>query len=247
MLRLYTPVLILQAVTLYLAYRNNAEQRWYWFIIFFPGLGSLFYLFDQYYNQKNISSITETIKEVVNSNHKTEQLEKALRFSDNTKNKLDLAAAYMELGRYADAIHLYESTLIGFMEDDPGVRMKLLDAHFMAKGYDQVILLGEKLESEKSFKNAEPRLSYAWALHYQGKSEAAEKVFQDMNKPFTNFKHRVAYGAFLSATSRKEEAKVLLKTLLEEFEHMSGPERKLHRDVNRDARNLYTSLSQKQI
>ncbi|MFY8037630.1 MAG: hypothetical protein ACOVMQ_10715 [Cyclobacteriaceae bacterium] len=247
MLRLYTPVLILQAVTLYLAYRNNAEQRWYWFIIFFPGLGSLLYLFDQYYNQKNISSITETIKEVVNSNHKTEQLEKALRFSDNTKNKLDLAAAYMELGRYADAIHLYESTLIGYMEDDPGVRMKLLDAHFMAKGYDQVILLGEKLESEKSFKNAEPRLSYAWALHYQGKSEAAEKVFQDMNKPFTNFKHRVAYGAFLSATSRKEEAKVLLETLLEEFEHMSGPERKLHRDVSRDARNLYTSLSQKQI
>jgi hypothetical protein len=245
MLRFYTPVIILQAVTLYLAYRNNAEQRWYWFIIFFPGLGSLLYLFDQYYSQKNISSFTETIKEVVNSNHKTEQLEKALRFSDNTKNKLNLAAAYMEIGRYADAINLYQSTLTGFMEDDPGVRMQLLDAQFMAKSYDQVIILGEKLESEKNFKNAEPRLSYAWALHYQGKSEAAEKVFQDMNKPFTNFKHRVEYGAFLSESSKKEEAKVLLKELLEEFEHMSGPERKLHRDVNRDARNLYTSISQK--
>jgi len=245
MLRFYTPVLILQAVTLYLVYRNNSEQRWYWFIIFFPGLGSLLYLFDQYYSRKNISSITETLKEVVNTNHKTEQLEKALRFSDNTKNKLNLAAAYMEIGRYADAVNLYQSTLTGFMEDDPGVRMKLLDAHFMAKSYDQAIALGEKLESEKSFKNAESRLSYAWALHYQGKPEAAEKIFQDMNKPFTNFKQRVEYGDFLSTTSRKEEAKVLLETLLEEFEHMSGPERKLHRDVNRAARNLYTSTSQK--
>ncbi|MFN7330866.1 MAG: hypothetical protein ACK5UP_15310, partial [Bacteroidota bacterium] len=130
MLRFYTPVLILQAVTLYLAYRNNAEQRWYWFIIFFPGLGSILYLFDQYYSRKNLNSLTETIKEVVNSNHKTEQLEKALRFSDNTKNKLNLADAYMEIGRYADAINLYQSTLTGFMEDDPGVRMKLLDAQF---------------------------------------------------------------------------------------------------------------------
>lgn len=245
MLRLYTPVLILQAVTLYLAYRNNAEQRWYWFIIFFPGLGSLLYLFDQYYSRKNINSFTETIKEVVNSNHKTEQLEKALRFSDNTKNKINLADAYMELGRYADAINLYQSTLIGFMEDDPGLRMKLLDAQFRIKSYDQVIMLGEKLESEKTFKNAESRFLYAWALHYQGESEAAEKVFQDLNKPFTNFKHRVEYGAFLATTSKKPEANVLLEQLLEEFEHMSGPERKLHRDVNREARNLYSSLAQK--
>jgi hypothetical protein len=245
MLRLYTPVFILQAVTLYLAYRNNAEQRWYWFIIFFPGLGSLLYLFDQYYSQRNISSLTETVKEVVNSNYKTEQLEKAQRFSDNTINRLNLADAYMEIGRYAEAINLYQSTLTGFMEDDPVVRMKLLNALFMAKSYDQVIMLGEKLESEKTFKNAESRISYAWALHYQGKPEAAEKVFQDMNKPFTNFKHRVEYCALLSESSRKEEASVLLEELLEEFENMRGPERKLHRDANRNARNLYTSISQK--
>ena len=116
---------------------------------------------------------------------------------------------------------------------------------FMAKSYEQAIALGEKLEGEKTFKNAEARISYAWALHHLGKPEVAEKIFQDMNKPFTNFKHRVAYGSFLEATSRKPEAKVLLEALLEEFEHMSGPERKLHRDINREARNLHTSLSQK--
>lgn len=245
MLRLYTPVFFLQAVTLYLAYRNNAEQRWYWFIIFFPGLGSLLYLFDQYYSRRNISSITETVKEVVNSNYKTERLERAQRFSDNTTNKINLADAYMEIGRYANAINLYQSTLTGFMEDDPGVRMKLLDANFMAKSYDQVILLGEKLESENTFKNAEPRISYAWALHYQGRTEEAEKVFQHMNKSFTNFKHRVEFCTFLSESLRKEEAKFLLEELLEEFENMVGPERKLHRDANRDAMNLYNSILQK--
>lgn len=245
MVRFYTPILIIQAVTLYLAYRNSAEQRWYWFIIFFPGIGSLLYLFDQYYSRKNISSLTETVKEVVNSNYKTEQLEKALRFSDTTKNKLNLADAYMNLGRYTDAINLYQSTLTGFMEDDPSVRMELLDAQFMAKTYDQAILIGEKLESEKTFKNAESRLSYAWALHYGGKSDRAEKVFEDMNKPFTNFKHRVQYSAFLSETSKKEAAISVLEALLEEFEHMRGPEQKLHRNVKRDAKNLHASISQK--
>lgn len=245
MLRFYTPVLILQAVTLYLAYRNNAEQRWYWFIIFFPGLGSLLYLFDQYYSRRNISSLSETVKEVVNSNYKTERLEKALRFSDNTVNRLNLADAYMEIGRHADAINLYQSSLTGFMEDDPIVRMKLLDALFISRNYDQVIVLGNKLENEKTFKNAEPRISYAWSLHYQGKPEAAEKVFQDMKKSFTNFKHRVEYCKFLLETSRKEDANVLLEELLEEFENMRGPERKLHLAASRDARNLYASISQK--
>jgi hypothetical protein len=151
----------------------------------------------------------------------------------------------MEIGRYTDAINLYQSTLTGFMEDDPAVRMKLLDAQFMAKTYDQVILIGEKLEGEKTFKNAESRLSYAWALHYCGKSDRAEIVFEDMNKPFTNFKHRVEYGAFLSETSKKEAAKSVLEALLEEFEHMRGPEQKLHRNVKRDAKNLHASISQK--
>src|SRR5688500_8079699 len=149
---LYTPIFLLQAFCVYHAYRNNAEQRWYWLIVFFPLIGCLIYLLHNFNNRTTIDTLTENVKEAVISNYKLEQLEKALRFSDNLKNKTNLADAYVENGRYQDAISLYSACLQGFMSDDPFVQMKLLNAHFMNGDYDSAVKYGDKLGSDKSFK-----------------------------------------------------------------------------------------------
>src|SRR5688572_31932151 len=100
MLGFYTPLLIIQAICLYHAYRHNAEQRWYWFIIFFPGVGCALYVYHHFYSRENVQTIAQSVKEVVNSNYRLEQLEKALRFSDNATNKNNLADTYAHYGRY---------------------------------------------------------------------------------------------------------------------------------------------------
>jgi len=58
------------------------------------------------------------LKQVVNSNYKIEQLEKSLRFVDNYANKLNLADAYMDHGRFKEAVDLYQGCLNSFMADD---------------------------------------------------------------------------------------------------------------------------------
>lgn len=241
MYRFYTPLLLLQAFCIYHAYRNGADQRWYWFILLFPGIGSAFYLFHHYYNRNNINSIAESVKEVVNSNYKIEQLEKAFRFSDNLKNRINLADAYVSLQRYDEAIKLYLDGLTGIMADDPGIRLKLLDAYFLSKNYGQVLVIGRELEHEKSFRNSLQRISYAWAFHFENQPEAAEKVFRDLNKSHTNFIHRIEYCKYLQAVSMADEFKSVLEDLIEEFEHMQGPQRRLHRDTIRAARQLYAA------
>jgi hypothetical protein len=238
MLGLYTPLLILQAFCVYHAYRNNAEQRWYWFIIFFPLIGCVIYLVHNFYNRNTVQSLTEGVREVVNSNYKLEQLEKELRFADNITNKTNLADAYVHFGRYQDAVTLYKDCLQGFMADDPTLQMKVVQASYMAKDFETAIAYGEKLESEKSFKNAEARISYAWAFHQAGKSDKAAAVFSDMNKSFTNYTHRLEYCRFLQMTNNPDEMKSVLSELLDEFEHMKGPERKIHRNVIRLAREM---------
>jgi len=237
----YTPVILFQAFCLYHAYRNNAEQRWYWFILLFPGIGSAFYLFHHFYNRNGITTLTESIKGTVNSNYRITQLEKALRFSDNIRNRTNLADAYVDFGRYEDAIVLYKESLTGFMADDPGLRMKLLRAYFLNQDYTQAIALGSELEREKSFRNAEPRLAYAWALHYNGKTESAEQIFIDMDKPFTNYRHRLEYSKFLLHNGRQEDLRTKLTDLLEEFDHIRGPERKLYRDIISETKHLYST------
>jgi hypothetical protein len=239
----YTPILILQAFCIYHAYQNHTDQKWYWLIIFFPGFGCLFYLFHHFYNRNTITNVTEGVKGVVNSNYRLEQLEKALRFNDSLKNKIALADAYMQYARYKDAVKLYSDCLSGFMADDPGLRTKLLKAHFLNGDYDETISWGKKLESEKSFKNAEEKAAYAWALHYQGKTDLAEGVFRDTDKTFTNYFHRLEYCKFLLATDKKDELKNKLSDLVEEFEHMKGNERRMKRNLIREVKDLYATHS----
>src|SRR5687768_13725127 len=102
----YAPIFLLQAFCVYHAYRNNAEQRWYWLIVFFPLIGCIVYLLHIFNNRDTIDSITENVKGAVIKNYRIDQLEKAYRFSDNIKNKVNLADAYAENGRYKEAIEL---------------------------------------------------------------------------------------------------------------------------------------------
>jgi len=244
MLGFYTPLLILQAICLYHAYRNNAEQRWYWFIIFFPGIGCALYAYHHLYSRENVQTITQSVKEVVNSNYRIEQLEKALRFSDNVTNKLSLADAYMQYGRYNDAVVLYKDCMQGFMADDPTLQMKLLHAYFLQQDYAAAVTCGANLESEKTFKNDEARIAYAWALHHSGKTDAAEKVFTDMNRSFTNYRHRLAYCNFLKLTNKSDDLRDLISELLEEFEHMKGTERRMYRPVIQEVKEIARNVDQ---
>ncbi|HOX82473.1 MAG TPA: hypothetical protein PLJ60_08660 [Chryseolinea sp.] len=240
MVGLYTPVLILQAFCLYHAYKHNSVQQWYWLIIFLPGIGSALYLYHSFYNRSNIETLTDGVKNVVNSNYKIEQLEKAHRLSDNVTTKTNLANAYVTYERYDDAVTLYKECLTGFMEDDPVLLMKLLQAYFLKKDYDAVIDCGRKLESDKSFKKAEERISYAWAYYHKGIMGKAEETFMDMDRSFSNYVHRLEYCKFLLAIKRQDAFRDKLKTLMEEFEVMKGTERKFNINVIRQARELYS-------
>lgn len=246
MLGYYTPVLLLQAFCLYHAYKNGTQQRWYWLILFFPLVGCLIYLYNNFYSKNNVRTIAESVKVVINTNYRMELLEKELRFSDTVSNKTNLADEYMKNGRYEDAIVLYGDCLKGFMADDPTIRTKLVHAYYLHGAHHKAIEYGCALESEKSFRNAEERIAYAQALHRVDKTEEAEIVFLDMDRTFTNYPHRMAYCKFLMETDKRELAKEKLAELVAEFEHMGSAERRLKRTVIKEISGLYNSIMQPQ-
>jgi hypothetical protein len=126
----------------------------------------------------------------------------------------------------------------GFMAEDPTLRMKVLYAHFQNQQYDQVIQVGKLLEQEKTFRNAEERIAYAWSLHLVGRTDEARSEFGAMNKTFTNYPHRLAYCKFLKGQGDTAALQAVLSELNEEFEHMKGPEKRLYRDVQAEVREM---------
>ncbi len=238
---LYVPVLLLQAFCVYHAYKTNAEQRWYWLILLFPVIGGIIYLLQNFNNRSTIDSLTENVREVVVSNYHIDQLEKALRFSDNIKNKVNLADAYAEVGRCDDAIRLYTECLHGFMADDPVIRMKLLRTCFLNGEYERAVTIGNGLATEKDFRHSEERIAYAWALSLSGNLDAAEETFADMDRTFTNYYHRLEYCKFLLKAEKLDIAQEKLRDLLAEFDQMQGLERRTKKHVFREVKDLYTT------
>lgn len=181
--------------------------------------------------------LQQGLNEAVNSNYRIEQLEKQVKFVDNVTNKTLLADAYISVERFPEAIALYSDCLSGtFMADDPTLRMKLMEAHYLNKDFSEVLALGRLLESDKEFRNSQARIAYAWSYHYTDQSDAAAAIFDDLNRSFTNYDHRIAYCQFLRETGRREKLQELVRDLMTELLQMSPQERKHHRSLSGNIR-----------
>jgi hypothetical protein len=238
----YIVILGLQGFCLFHAYKNNNQQKWYWLIIFLPLIGCLIYLYENFYNRRNISTITEGVKVLVYNNYALEKLEKEVKYSETITNKMNLAEAYTERGRHEEAIKLYESCKHGFYENNPELLQKLLRGYFLNKEYNKVIVIGQQLETVKSVGDLEDKVAYAWALHYTGNTPKAETIFKAMDAKFANFPARIEFSKFLIEIGKSNEAKSVLHAISEEHEAMDGYEKHAKRNVVREAKRLLQTI-----
>ena len=231
MFRFYPPVLILQVFCLYHAYKNNAHQKWFWLIIFLPLIGSLIYLYQNFYTRRNIENLSETVKHVMNSNYKIEQLEKQLTYSDTVSNKIQLADEYAAIGNYERAHILYTSCLEGMYKDDVELLKKLVRTSYLQGDYELTAQYGTQIKSKPTFRNAEERVFFAWALYKLDRLAEAEENFEQMDAQFSNYSNRLEFAKFLKATDRTEESKEKLNELLSEIDSMNSYEKRLKKGI----------------
>ncbi len=238
----YYIIMALQAFCMYHAYKNGTHQKWFFFILFIPFIGCLIYLYDNFYSRKNVDNLAEGVKELVYSNYTVSKLEKEVKYSETIANKMNLADAYTERGRFDEALTLYNSCKNGFYENDPGLLRKMLLCYFQKKDYGQVIDLGTKLENVKSIALTDDKVAYAWALHFMGDTDKAEEKFKGMNAKFTNFEARIEFSKFYKSLDKFDEAKQILKAIIDEFEGMSSYERSAKKSIVRDAKRVLQTI-----
>ncbi|UTW64384.1 tetratricopeptide repeat protein [bacterium SCSIO 12741] len=228
MFRFYTPILILQFFCLYHAYKNKSESWWYILILMFPLVGCLIYLYKHFYSRQNVERVSEGVKQVINTNYHVDKMEKQHRFNDSVGNRINLADAYCGVGRFEEAVELYESCREGYLHDDPGLIMKLMVTHFQMENYRPVVELGKSLEGNKDFEDDSSRVAYAWSLHHLGDQEEAYQAFEIMDVRFSHYGPRLEFCKFLDASGKRDEARERLDQMLDEISHMTRRERKPH-------------------
>jgi len=243
MLRLYSPVFILQMFCLYHAYTEKSEQKWYWIILFFPLVGSLLYLYDTFYTRRNVDNLAETLKSSFVSNYKIDKLEKQLSFSDTVSNKVELAAEHQRVGNFERAIELLRSCLVGVHDNDPDIISQLVQNAYLDRNYLLAVKYGAMLKGEKTFENSKEKLALAWSYHKLDRNTDAEKCFEEMNKQFMNYEERHDFALFYSELGRTEQAMALLHELLDEIDSMDAQEKRQNKIIHRAISRTYSDLS----
>jgi len=243
MFRFLPIIVIVQVYCLYHAYKNRADQRWFWFIIIFPLLGCIVYLYYHFYNKRNVAALSEGLKGIVNSNHEVEKLEKELKLTESYTNKMKLANKYLEMQRTDDAIGLFESCLQESQQNKVYIYLPLMEAYYNKKEYQKVTELGSQLENNKEINKSRAKIYLAWSWYHLEKVDDAHRAFKDTDLRFSNYWHRLQYVEFLQKTEQFENARAILEELHGEFEVMTPPERKQNKQAFKELQTLLKDLS----
>lgn len=242
MYRLFPLAIILQIFCLYHAYRNKPEQYWYWIILFFPFVGSVFYLYDNFYSKKNIDNLVEDVKGKLVTNYKIEKLERELAYTKTYSNVLRLIDEHGNVGNYGQALDLCLSNNEGIYKNDPDLLMKIIRYSFLTEDYQKVVTYGKILKYDKLFMHSQEHTAFAWSYYYTGDTATAEKEFTLMDIKFTNYDNRMEYISFLMEIGKTEQAKMKVEELLMEIESMDRYEQRLKKDIHKKLKTLSRNL-----
>ncbi len=229
----YYFIIGLQGFCIYHAIVNKSDRYWIFVIFFVPFLGSLIYLITQVLNKSDVEKVQGNLTAIINPTKKVKELYKKLEFSDTFQNKVNLADAYFEIKDYNSAISYYEEAKDTLFSTDFYVTSQLMEAYFYLKKYKKVIACYEELRTGKEKIKAKNQLQYGLALDKLGKESLAEEELKKVNISFSNYEERLSFAEFLMDKNRNEEAKNILKEILEESKHFTKDNSRIYRETIR--------------
>lgn len=213
-------ILALQAICIIHLMRNDKPIYWLILIIILPFLGCLLYIITQMIKRGDVENVQTNLNTILNPGAKIQELEKQVQNSDSFDNKVALADAYLQAGRAAEAVEIYESCLKGIFKNDPYVLMQIGLAYFELKEFEKAVEKLSLVAEHTDFRRSRAHLAFALALDETGHTAKARKQFEAMNARRSHLEFRYHYAMFLNNHGEIEEARKVLEAILSEVDLM---------------------------
>jgi hypothetical protein len=126
------------------------------------------------------------------------------------------AGELIRQGRPVDAIAVYRQALSGLYESDPNLLLGLAQAQFASGAFsDARATLDSLIARNPDFKSSEGHLLYARALAGEGNRDKALEEFAELTKYFSGAEAPLRYAQLLKESGRADDARRVLRDLLE--------------------------------
>lgn len=199
------------------AYRRG-KPGWLIILFFFPGIGSLVYLFAEYLPAVRaggaVRSAGRTLARRINPAAEIRRLEDQVELAGSVNNRSALAEAYLEAGRGDEAIALYHGMLTGVYEDDPRLLAALARACYVTGRLDEARDAMSRAQREGSTAlSADSQLLAGRIAEDVGELDTALAVYTALAQG-TGEEARCRQALLLQRMGRHDEARAVWEAML---------------------------------
>jgi hypothetical protein len=205
------------------AARSGRFWPWGYVVIFLPGFGAAaYFLFEILPAWRRAPATRKAQMQVVKAmdpSRRYRALREELEFTDTIGNRSDLAEECLALGKYDEALQLYESIIALPMGDEPIYFLGKAKAQFaLGQPADALATLDHLQSQWPKHRSQDGHLLYAKALEAAGRSAEALQEYEGLVTYYAGVEPRVRQMLLLDQMNRRAEAKQIASEVVKRLE-----------------------------
>jgi hypothetical protein len=212
--------LIIQVALIVHCIRTGRNMLWILALGFLPVAGPIAYavveLLPGMFGSTGTRRALRGMQQALDPGHDLRRYEAEARRSGDVASRQHYAEALLRHGRPQEAIEIYRQTLTGLYASDPNLLLGLARAQFdSGAASDARKTLDELNARNPQFRSPDAHLLYARSLEAEGNRDRALGEYAAVARYYAGAEAPLRYAQLLRTCGKQDEARKVLKELLE--------------------------------
>jgi hypothetical protein len=235
--------LVFQALLIVHCVKTGRNQIWIWVLALLSFAGVIAYvaaeLIPSLLKSRATQGAIKGVKKAMDPGAQLRRYESEAKLTGNVSSSQRYAEELIRQGRAGEAVGIYRGVLKGLYEHDPVLLLGLAQAQFAAgSAADARATLDELIAKNPDFKSPQGHLLYARALEAEGQAERALEEYKVLSGYFPGAEATVRYAILLRSRQQVDEARRVLRDLLDNAKMAPEHYRRTQEDWLKEARRL---------
>jgi hypothetical protein len=214
------PLVIIDIVLIVHCIRTGRSFLWIWVLLALPALGSIAYLIVEIVpgliNSRGARRAARGVSRALDPGQDLRRYQDEARMIGDVASRQRYADELLRQNRPAEAVEVYKQALTGLYEHDPNLMLGLARAQFANRAFsDARSTLDALISNNPDFKSPDGHLLYARTLEGEGNQGKALEEYAAVAGYYAGAEAKLRYAQMLRAIGRTEDARRVLKELLE--------------------------------
>ena len=213
--------ILIQVILIIHVIKTGRNQIWIWVLALLSIPGAIAYivveLLPDVFRSRTAQRTARGLKKAMDPTADLRRFENEARVTGNVAAKQRYAEELSRQGRYDDAIDQFKQALTGLYEHDPNLLLGIARAQFgKADAAGARATLDDIIRLNPDFKSPEGHLLYARSLESEGNTAKAIEEYRVLAASYPGAEAAVRYAQLLKAQGREDEARKVVRELLEQ-------------------------------